>query len=294
MNQTSYQPAKPSVIKGSLFALAAFFFMAIFGLFSKAAAHAGCSALAINFITYFIGMLLLFPYAVKEGMTFLQTNHFSYHLIRAIFGLGASLLYIFSLQYIPLVNATLLFNAAPLFIPLLGIFLLGEAVPRRNWVAIIIGFIGISLIIQPNRQILENAHSLIGLTSGIFLAVAYLFIKKLNPTDPPQKIVFYFFLLASLMQFPFVCIYTTVPSSEGLSYAILAGISMTLAQSFLVNAYERTSAAKVGVFQYATVAFVGLIDWFLYGVTPPLIDLVGIIIVAAAGTIVITCSKATH
>lgn len=294
MNQTSYQPAKPSVIKGSLFALAAFFFMAIFGLFSKAASQLGCSALAINFSTYFVGMLLLFPYAVKEGMGFLKTSHFSYHLIRALFGLGASLLYIFSLNDIPLVNATLLFNAAPLFIPLLGIFLLGEPVPKKNWLAIIIGFLGISLIIQPNRQILENAHSLIALASGIALAIAYIFIKKLNTTDPPLRIVFYFFLLASLLQLPFLDAYSSLPTAEGLLYATLAGVAMTLAQSFLVNAYERTSAAKVGVFQYTTVVFVGLIDWYLYGSEPPLLDLLGIIIVAAAGTLVISCSKAKH
>ncbi len=274
-------------------ALTAFFCMALFGVFVKAASLAGGSSLTINFTVYLGATLLTLPYMIKQGKEFFKTEYFLYHFLRAAFGVLASFLYLFSLRYIPLVNATLLFNTAPIFIPILGLFILNEKVSPKCWLAVFLGLIGIAIIIHPNKNILSNPADLIGLASGFSLAVAYVYIKKLTPTDPPARILFYFFTLATLLQLPFLANCAAMPAEQSFLWAILGCVVFALAQMYLVKAYEVSSAAQVGIFQYSTVVFVGLIDWVVWGAVPPLLDIAGIALVAIAGTMAIRSGHPT-
>lgn len=278
---------EPNLSKGVFYALIGFFFMALFGIFSKMAS-ADTTPLWINFLAYFTGFIFFLPIVLNKGLGFLKTQHFKYHFGRGFFGVLASLLYIYSLPYISLLNATLLFNTTPLFIPLFAIFMMGVKVNWLTWLSIFVGFIGVIIIIQPNATLFEKPGNLIALFSGITLALAYVFIKILTPTDPPLRIVFYFFLLASFLQIPFLFFAGPFPSTKTCLLAMGAGVTQILAQWFIVKAYEYAEAAKVGVFQYTSVVFVGIIDWLLWGVIPTASDYLGGAIVILAGIIIIS------
>ncbi|WP_068471252.1 DMT family transporter [Candidatus Protochlamydia phocaeensis] len=275
-----------SLFRGSLYALAAFFLMAVFGVLTKAAA-AHASIFWVSFISYLVGLLLMLPILKKKGTEFLKTSHLSYHLGRVGFGLAASLLYTLSLRYIPLVNATLLFNTTPLFIPILAIFMLNQRASLRTWISILIGFIGIMIIIKPTQQIFDQVGDLIGLASGISLAIAYVFIKKLAPTDSLEAILFYFFFFATCIQSVFIPFLGPMPSYPVIAEAVAAGAAFFLAQLSLVKAYEYASASEVGTFQYSSVIFVGILDWMIWNQVPPFSDLLGVLLVIIAGLLII-------
>lgn len=278
---------EPNLKKGIGFILIAFFFMALFGVLLKAAL-VSTSALWVNFIAYFTGLILISFTLINKKLTFLKTDHFSYHFGRAFFGVLASFLYILSLNYIPLLNATLLFNTTPIFIPFFAMFLLSVKIQWSTWLSILIGFLGITLIIQPTEGLFARPGDLIGLTAGISLALAYTFIKMLTPYDPNIRIVFYFFFLATLLQIPFLFIVGDPPHSKEIVYAMLAGVALLLAQWFIVQAYSNAEASKVGVFQYTTIVWVGMIDWLLWGIIPGWHEIIGAVLVITAGTIIIT------
>lgn len=261
--------------------------MALFGVLLKAAL-VNTSALWVNFIAYFTGLILISLTLFNKGFSFLKTSHFSFHFGRAFFGVLASFLYIFSLNYIPLLNATLLFNTTPIFIPLFAMLFLSIKIQWTTWISIFVGFLGIMFIIHPTEGIFQHPGDLIGLMAGISLALAYTFIKLLTPYDPNIRIVFYFFFLATLLQIPFLFIVGDPPHSKEIAYAMLAGVALLLAQWFIVEAYSNAEASKVGVFQYTTIVWVGVIDWLLWGIIPGISEIVGAILVIAAGAIIIT------
>ncbi len=90
-----------------------------------------------------------------------------------------------------------------------------------------------------------------------------------------------------LLQIPLLFFAESIPSSESVYYSILGGIVLVIAQLFLVTAYGYAEASQVGIYQYTTVIFVGLIDWMLWGTIPSPWDLLGILLVAIAGMIII-------
>lgn len=280
---------KQDIVKGSLYALLAFFFMAVFGLLTKAGLTHG-SAFWVSFIVYLTGTLALLPIVLKNGLAYLKSDHYMSLLGRAVFGTAASFCYTISLYYIPIVNGTLLFNTAPLFIPMLATFFLKKKVERSTWLAVLIGFIGIIVIIKPTSALFTQTGNLIGLFSGLSLAIAYLLMKLLTATDPPVRIIFYYLGIGMLMQIPLL-FFSELPSSDSILYSIFAGFFLLAAQLSLIKAYSYADASKVGIYQYTSVVFVGLFAFFIDGVVPSMAEILGIVLVTIAGVIIIRGSN---
>jgi drug/metabolite transporter (DMT)-like permease len=272
-------------MKGSLYALLAFFCMAVFGILTKLALQEG-SVFWVSFVVYLAGSLGLAPFIAAKGPAYLKSQQYVLLVSRAVLGTLASFCYTLAIQYIPIVNGTLLFNTAPLFIPLLSILFLKTKIKKSTWLAVLIGFIGIIVIIKPTEAIFTQTGNLIGIISGISLAIAYLIMKELTATDPGMRIIFYYLGIGTLLQIP-ALFFSEWPTLESSQYAIGGGLMLLAAQMSLVTAYKYASASEVGVFQYASVAFVGLLNWFLFGSIPTGADIFGILLVTIAGIIII-------
>ncbi|MFV0340374.1 MAG: DMT family transporter [Parachlamydiaceae bacterium] len=280
-----------NILKGSLLALNAFFLMAVFGILTKFSLQTS-SFLWTSFIAYFTGSSVLTPYILRKGPSYLKSAHYGKLIGRAVFGTMASFLYTVSLQFIPIVNGTLLFNTAPIFIPLLSLIFLRTNISRSIWIAVAIGFFGIILIIHPTAEIFTQTGNIVGLLSGIFLAIAYLLMKLLTGTDPGIRIIFYYLGIGACMQAPMLPFYT-MPDPLGALYAALSGLMLLLAQVMLVTAYRFAQASEVGVYQYASVVFVGLFQWIFWNQTPTPSEILGALFVIAAGIIIIRSNDKT-
>lgn len=280
-----------NILKGSLLALNAFFLMAVFGILTKFSLQTS-SFLWTSFIAYFTGASVLTPYILWKGPSYLKSAHYGKLIGRAVFGTMASFLYTVSLQFIPIVNGTLLFNTAPIFIPLLSLIFLRTNISRSIWIAVAIGFFGIILIIHPTAEIFTQTGNIVGLLSGIFLAIAYLLMKLLTGTDPGIRIIFYYLGIGACMQAPMLPFYT-MPDPLGALYAALSGLMLLLAQVMLVTAYRFAQASEVGVYQYASVVFVGLFQWIFWNQTPTPSEILGALFVIAAGIIIIRSNGKT-
>lgn len=281
---------KKNLRKGIFFITIAFLFMAMFGVLLKTALHAS-SALWVNFIAYVTGLTLITAALFRNSFSYFKTHYLSYHFGRAFFGVLASFLYISSLHYIPLLNATLLFNTTPLFIPLFIRFFLPEKTHWTTWLSIVLGFFGILLMLQPKEELFGRLGDFIALCAGISLALAYTYIKLLAPHEPSFKIIFYFFLLATFLQLPFLPLAGPPPSLQETLLAVLAGSCLLLAQWFIVRAYRHAEASKIGVFQYTTIIWVGVIDWIVWEVRPNQLEFAGALIVIIAGMMILKSSQ---
>jgi len=279
-----------NIIKGSCFAIGGFFLTALLAIFTKIAYH-GSNAIWVSFITYLAGFCPLLLIILKKGLPFLKSNRYFYLIGRATFGTLASFLFTVAIKHIPIVNATLFFNTAPIFIPFLTVFWLKKLVPRGIWVAVFLGFLGIIVIIGPGDSIFSESGNFIALGSGVLLAIAYLFMKLASSTEPASRIIFYYLGIGTLLQLPLLFFAVELPSLESVYYSILCGILLMLSQFMLVKAYTYAEASEIGVLQYSSVVFVGIINWIIWGNTPPVTDILGIILVAIAGGIIIFSSK---
>jgi drug/metabolite transporter (DMT)-like permease len=273
---------KGNLIKGSLCMTAGFFFIALFAAFFKAATLSS-SILWTVWVGYSFAGLIQFALMAKEGFAFFKTKRIGAYAGRVFFGLLSTFLYVMAIKQVSLLNATLLFNTAPLFIPIFAIFLLRTKVTLKTWGFLFLGFIGVMLILDPEPSSFCTTGNLVGLLSGVIQALAFIFVKMLTTSEPLRRINFYFFAFSSITLAPFVFWFWEAPTLESWGWALCAGAMSFLAQLFIVQGYRFADASHVGPFQYSSVLFSGIIGWLIWNQEPTLMELAGAFLIAVGG-----------
>lgn len=265
-------------------------FMNALGKFSLQTISVGMLLFAQNFWA----LCFTIPFLVRNPRA-LNTKRWGMHILRAATGLLSFTCLFVAVKYISLVDATLLANSAPLFLPFVIWVWFGQKISKKLWACLIIGFIGVFFIVNPtspSELSLNVWMVLVALAGGLFSAITLQSVRNLGRTESPLTIVIYYFLIATVATAPFA-----IPGWKNLevdTWLILIAIGALLAsfQFLLALAYKYATPVLLGPFNYTVVIFSGLIEWAYWKVIPKPIAFLGIVLITLGGVLVITQLKA--
>jgi len=208
-----------------------------------------------------------------------------FYLLRAVFGLCGFYLFIWAAGLGSLVNANVLLNTTPVFIPVIGALFLGKDVSLRLWGAIAVGFVGLLLVVQPNAELLQNPANLLGLGAGLSAAVEFLTVRSLNKTQSALSQVLYYLLIGAVLVAP-VALWQWQPVDvQTAGYVVGAAAAFLSFQVLLVQAYRFAEPHQIGMFQYSSVIFSAAIGWWFFGEIPSGVAIGGMLLIALGGAI---------
>ena len=154
--------------------------------------------LQLVFFRSIIGVVLMLPWLINSGIGVLKTQHFTSYSIRSLLNYGGMVLLVFALANMQLQDVTGLMFTTPLFTVLFFVLFLGEKAGLYRWIALLIGFLGTLIIIRPGFQ--EVTWVALGvLGTSCAYALVNVSTKTLARTDSANKIVYYDFILMSLI-----------------------------------------------------------------------------------------------
>lgn len=266
---------------GGLLIVLAFLCVAVMSAFGKSAANVSTGS--IVFFQNFISLLLFLPWALRHGSSGIKTSRVWLHILRAVGGLLSQALMFVAVKKMPLMNAVLLTNSAPLFIPLITWAWLKEKISGIVWASLLVGFVGVMMILKPSAALLSDPAALLATSAAVFSAFALVTVNRLSTTETTERILFYYFLISSVAALPFAIATWKMPTA--IEWLYLAGIGLTMAASqlLIILAYRHASAGRIAPFNYSVVVFSGLIGWFVWKNTPDLLSLFGVVLVSAGG-----------
>ena len=220
-------------------------------------------------------------FAASRGIS-LRVNDPRTMLLRCTVGLIAMVMYFTALGRIPVGQAVTLQYTAPLFVALLSGKVLAERVSPGVAVLVITAFAGIVLIVSPDLGSVEP-DALLALGSGLFAALAYLFVRELRKTDSAASVVFWFAtasVAGSVVQ--------AAPDLFSLDRQTLAalvgiGIGAGGGQVGITLAYQKAKAAYVGAFSYLTVIVATFLGFMVFGETLSTADWIGGLLIVGSG-----------
>lgn len=266
---------------GIAFIVAGFFWAAAMGAVIKSL-H-GVSPLLTLFFQYAIAFACFIPSGLRMGRAALRTRHAGLQVFRSIAGSVCQLLFFFSLGTLPLLDASLLSNSAPLFIPLVVWLWFRKPVSRAVAVSLLIGLAGIVLTIHPGPQLVRNPAALLALASGVLSAIALVATNRLAETDPPSRTLLWNFGISTILLIPVAVAVWKTPSMRVWLLLFSVGVLYALTQWFIILAYRYASAAELSPFNYSVVIFSGILGWIFFAHVPGFGAIAGTVLICAGG-----------
>lgn len=289
MEQVPTQPAAQppeNVRLGILSMLLAMVLMTIMNALAKILAE----RYSLGEVTFFRNLFALLPAVAMVvaggGRRCLHTDHWPGHLWRAVVGLASMVLLFWAYHLMPLANAVAISYSAPLFLTALSVPLLGERVGPFRWGAVVVGFAGVLIMVQPGPDMMDRG-ALVALTAAVCYALAMIAMRQLGRTEKPVTTVFYFTVISTLLSALALPFGWTTPDGWSLVLMAAMGIAGGGAQYFSTRAYSLARAVVVGPFSYASLIYATILGWLVWGDVPAPHVMIGATVVIGSGLLIL-------
>ena len=244
----------------------------------------------IVFFRNVVGLILFLPFIFKQGIGFVKTEKLWMHSWRSIVGLAAMYGFFYAIAHLKLSNAMVFTYSSPIFIPVIAWLFLKEKITIAMLCAAVLGFIGVFCVAKPDQGLL-NWISVIGIASSLLASMAFVTVRALTQTEPPERIVFYFCLIGSALSvIPMFWMWRTYHVKE-LLFLIGAGILANVSQIFMSHAYRLAPAGQIAPVNYMAIIFAGVWGFLLWDEVPDLYSVIGFCIILLA---ILLCSPLTQ
>ena len=273
--------------------------------------YSSVSLYEVYLIRTLVSFVIIFLYLKITNKPIIFYTHYPLLTIIRItlFFFGFSSFYI-SLTIMPLATATALFFASPFLITIFAIFILKEQVGPRRWLAVIIGFIGVYVILNPNFDNFDYL-SLTPVFTAFCYALSMIIIKKTSDKDNVYSQMFHFYILAIVISMIFYFYmgdgkFNNIdhPASQfifrkwfdnlefTLPYMIFVGVIGACAFLCIFTAYRIASPAVVSSFEYSILVWASLNGWLFFDEIPNQRTIVGMILIICGGIYIFIREKA--
>jgi drug/metabolite transporter (DMT)-like permease len=255
----------------------------------------------IGEVVFFRSAFALIPLLVWLGwqgdlINSVRTRNVVGHFKRGFIGTGGMYLSFAALSFLPLHDSIAIGYASPLIVVVLAAVLLKEKVRAYRWSAVGIGFVGVLIMLSPYLKLgTFTGHLGDGPTLGALCALlgafcsagAMIQVRRLTATETTGAIVFYFFILASVLSLCTMLFGWHRPDAADLGLFVVSGILGGIGQILVTQSYRHADTSVIAPFEYTTMIWALLFGWFVFGDLPTPAMLTGAAIVAATGVFIV-------
>ncbi|MFW5431232.1 MAG: DMT family transporter [Methylophilaceae bacterium] len=277
---------------GSFWMLIAALGFATMGALVKTASIKLSSAELVFYRSLF-GFLAIYVFVTVKKLP-IKTPHLGKQVSRALIGFFALLMFFYAIAHLPLATAITLNYTSPLFLAGFMPLMLHEKPKKILYLAILISFVGVVVLLKPSFAEEDLLAGLLGLASGLGAGIAYLHVKQLgNLHEPDWRTVFYFTLISSIGSGIWM-LNSEVATITWEDLPILLGLggSATIAQLALTRAYRTGKTLTVASLSYLTVVISSIFGFVFWSEQLAILDLlaIGLIIIGGVMSIYTTQS----
>ena len=211
-------------------------------------------------------------------------------LLRVICGSVALLCFFEAITALPLASATVLQYTYPTFTAAAAWLLLGERLRRRIGLAVLLGWIGVVFVIQPEwlgagQNGLALRPVLAALGGALFTALAYVCVRRLSAKEHPLVIILYFPLVSIPLTLPMVLQSGVWPSAVDWIWLLGVGVLTQLGQIWVTKGLSCLPAARATSLNYVQVLFAASWGWIWFNESITAFTCVGAALVLGASFI---------
>lgn len=232
----------------------------------------------------------------------LKTRQLRLELLRGLMMFLAYLFFFLALAALPYSLSVGIFFSGPLFITALSVPLLQESVGWQRWLAVLVGFVGVLIIVDPGGADFEPA-TILALASACTYAIGIILTRKMD--DSAQVMAVYtasvYLVLAILLSPIFVGLDLdsahpslvfltkdwTVPLPRDLLLIFGTALCWGVGMLLLSTAYRDTEVALLAPFEYFAFFYGLLFGYLVWREVPTLTMMVGVVLIIGSGLFIV-------
>ncbi|WP_227370775.1 DMT family transporter [Halomonas sp. M20] len=238
----------------------------------------------------FFRMLVALPLIMliarfNGGLRTLGTRRPLIHLLRGLIATVITFSFIMGLSLLPLAEVTAIAFAAPLFIALLSVPLLGERVERLPLIASFVGFAGVLIVVRPGAAGFQLG-ALVVLLAAICYALLMITARLYGGREHLWAMVFYVTLVPLIVSALLLPLFWKPPQLVHWLGFVSAGIMGVAAMAFITLAFQHAPASIAAPFDYTAMVWAVLLGRLFWGELPDTWVYVGTTVIIASGLLV--------
>ncbi|MGB3336827.1 MAG: DMT family transporter [Devosia sp.] len=244
----------------------------------------GMATTEIVFVRYGMHLfLLLLLFLPVTGRNLLVSNNWKLEILRGACLLCTTGLNFLAMRYLPLTVTSAIQFTSPLIICALSGPLLGDKVGWRRWLAILVGFTGILIIVRPGTEAFQPA-ALLSLGCALFLALFSILTRKLAGVDSALTQQFYAGATPVVLLLPIAFTDWAWPTQpvSWIAFAVMgaAGLGGHYLNSV---AHRYATPATLAPFSYLSLLYLAVASWLIFNQPPDQWFILGAAIIIASG-----------
>jgi drug/metabolite transporter (DMT)-like permease len=242
------------------------------------------SVVQISWARYFghfvVMMVFLWP---KYGHRLLVTKRPVMQFVRSILLLLCTFMFFTAVSLMPLADAVAISFASPMLATALSVPLLKEKVGARRWIAVLVGFIAVLIIIRPGSGVMSWAALLV-IGVAFFFSLFQLMTRMMAHTEDPKVTLFFSAVVGAVALTCVVPFYWVQPPSWK-ETMMLAGLGLFggLGHYLLIKAYQYAPVAVLSPLSYSSLIWATTFGYFVFNDFPDQWTLVGATVLIATG-----------
>mgnify|MGYP003382273828 CR=1 FL=1 len=277
-------------IQGILLMMASMVVFTLLDASAKYVTHTLPAPVAV-FFRYLVASILSVAIMLRAGGPALAiTRHPGLQVLRGVLLMISTILNFTAISYLQLAQTAAIFFTIPLWVCALSVPLLGEHVGMKRWIAVLVGFLGVLVIMRPGSASFHWAM-LLSVASSICGAFYNIATRKVGGRDRAETSLFYVSVIgaaAALVPLPWVW-----EMPQGLAWPLLVfmGIAGGIGHYMLIQAHRMAPASALAPFVYTQIVWMILVGYLAFGDLPDHWTLIGAAIVVACGLFVFAREK---
>lgn len=291
-------PTQQNTLQGMAIMTSAMIVLPVMDAIAKyMATFEGMSPGQVTFYRFFFQLLCTLPLLTAVyGWSTLSAKRPWLNLLRGVLHGLASLLFFAAVKYMPLADVFAIYFVEPFILTALSALFLGDRVGWRRWLAILVGFCGAMIVIQPSFEIF-GLKALLPVGCA-FVYALYLFMNRaIGEADSPLTMQIMsgiggtIFMAAALWTGASAGVADFAPSLPaswlGLLLLMILGSISGYAHMLVVRAFRLAPLSLLAPFQYFEIISATILGYALFGDFPNLSKWIGIFIIVASGLFII-------
>ena len=238
-------------------------------------------------IKYFFILFLSFIESLrKKNHRFYKTKNLKLQILRSLLSVIESGCFILGFRFLGLADVHSIAALTPAIVVVFSVILLKEKVTSNIWIAILIGFIGVLIIMRPGLSVFDS-KSLIALSGAFFLALYQIATRKTSEYDSNETSLFFTAIIGIIVMGCISFFYWQPITFNFIIFFVGIGFFYSIGLYFQIIALSKARASVIQPFHYTLVFWAIIFGYIFYNDFPDYLTIIGALTIAVSGIYVL-------